>query len=55
MQQIIVGQVLRRQSWVSTPTFNEDVVRTNILLKEQTKDMAGINFWAHRGFWADMT
>lgn len=55
MQQIIVGQLLRRQPWASTPTFNEDVVRTNILLKEQTKDMAGINFWAHRGFWADLT
>lgn len=52
MQQNIVGQLLRRQPRASTPTFNEDVVRTNILLKEQTKDMAGINFLAHRGFWA---
>lgn len=50
MQQNIVGQLLRRQPWASTPTFNEDVVRTNILLREQTKEMAGINFWAHRGF-----
>lgn len=55
MQQIIVGQVLRRQPWASTPTFNEDGVWTNILLKEQMKDMAGINFWAHQGFWADLT
>lgn len=54
MQQIIVGQLLHRQHWASTPTFNEDVVRTNILMKEQTKDMTGINFWAHRGFWEDL-
>lgn len=55
IQKIIVGQLLRRQPCASTPKFNEDVVWTNILLKEQTKNMSGINFWAHRWFWADLT
>lgn len=55
MQQIIVDKLLRQKPWASTPTFNEDVVRTNILLKEQSNNMAGINFWAHWGFWADLT
>lgn len=55
MQQIIVSQLLRRQPLTSTPTFNEDVVRTNILLEEKIRDMARINFWAHQGFLVNLT
>ncbi|XP_062571148.1 uncharacterized protein LOC134233175 [Saccostrea cucullata] len=52
---VIVGQLLRRQPWASRDKFNEDVVKVNNLLKEETGKVDGVYFWPHRGFWADLS
>ena len=52
---VIVGQLLRRQPWTSRPDFNEDVVKVNVLLKEELDKIEGAHFWSHRGFWADLS
>ena len=50
-----VGHLLRRQPWASRPDFNEDVVKVNVLLKEELDKIEGAHFWSHRGFWADLS
>ena len=52
---VIVGHLLRRQPWASRPDFNEDVVKVNVLLKEDLDKIEGAHFWSHRGFWADLS
>ena len=52
---VIVGQLLRRQPWASRPDFNEDVVKVNVLFKEEIDKIEGVHFWSHRGFCADLS
>ena len=52
---VIVGQLLRRQPWASTRNFNEEIVATNLLLKEGCAGLQGVHFWHHRGFWSDLS
>ncbi|XP_062592629.1 uncharacterized protein LOC134254083 [Saccostrea cucullata] len=52
---VIIGQLLRRQPWASSPSYNADVIDANNLLRTEIKKLEGIHFWSHRGFWADLS
>ncbi|XP_062594564.1 uncharacterized protein LOC134255982 [Saccostrea cucullata] len=55
IQTVIVGQLLRRQPWASSPDFNERIIAINVMLREQCSNISGVHFWPHRGFWTDLT
>lgn len=52
---VIIGQLLRRQTWASSPDFNNRTVAINVRLRTQTSSMDGVYFWQHRGFWQDLS
>jgi len=50
---VIIGQVLRRQPWASSPDFNNCVHVLNYLLDFRIRNCDSydnIHFWHHRGF-----
>ena len=54
IRHVIIGQLLRRQPWASSPRYNRDIVRINQLVSEEARQTEGVHFWHHRGFWTDL-
>ncbi|KAK3108363.1 hypothetical protein FSP39_006411 [Pinctada imbricata] len=52
---VLVGQLLRRLPYSACNGFNEKVVEINRCLKAMSNHIEGVEFWSHRGFWADLS
>jgi hypothetical protein len=55
IRSVVIGQLLRRQPWASSPDFNDKVIQINIQLQQRIVSHTGIHFWRHRGFWSNLS